>query len=203
MISQTTFVVVDCETSGLVAKLDKIFEIAAVKVLNGEIIDEWHSLVNPGIYVPMDTTNITGITSDMLKEHPTFDGIGKRFLDFFTDGSVFVAHNVSFDREFINNSLQCYNLPIIDSPYLCTVDLARHLYPNFSKFNLGYLSESFSIDLPQAHRAIHDARATAYILIKFLRMLQLGGVKTVDKIPYIKNFKKTETKILENQISLF
>ncbi len=202
MISQNTFVVVDCETTGLISALDKIIEIGAVKVVNGEIIDEFYTMVNPGVFVPSEVTHITGITTDMLAGAPDFKAIAKKYMEFMGD-AVFVAHNVVFDRGFLNQELSRNFEAPMGGPFLCTIDLARYLHPNLSKYALGPLCEHFAVDLPQAHRAIHDARATAGLLIKFLRSMQNGGVKDLRDIPVIQNMPKKVAIVVENQISLF
>lgn len=205
MISKTPFIVVDCETTGLVPNLDKIIELAAVKVIDGRIVDEFYTLINPGIFVPLETTNITGINSDMLVGAPDFNQIGAKFMEFMGgEDSVFVAHNVDFDRAFVNKALSGVSKDIEKNPYLCTIDFTRYLHPNLSKYNLGALANTFAIDMPQAHRAIHDARATAHLLIKLLRLLQSGGAKALADIPVIDNLpKKEKTTVSENQKSLF
>ncbi len=202
MIYQSKFVVVDCETTGLVPALDKIVEIGAVKVVNGEIVDEFYTMVNPGVFVPAETTHITGITTEMLAGSPDFKTISKKYMEFLED-AVFVAHNVAFDRGFVNQELGRNLETQMAGPFLCTIDLAKYLHPNLSKYTLGALCEHFAVELPQAHRAIHDARATAGLLIKFLRSIQNGGAKYLKDIPVIQNLPKKAEIILENQISLF
>lgn len=202
MISQTSFVVVDTETTGLIPTLDKIIEIAAVKVVNGRICEEFFTMINPGIFVPIEITNITGITSDMLSGAPDFGPVAVKFLDFIGADSVFVAHNVAFDRDFVNVALSGRGYEPLMNPYLCTMEFAKYLHPHLSKYGLGPLAEVFGIDLPQAHRAIHDARATAHLLLKFLKSVQDGGARYLKDIPVIENLPK-KTDMIERQISLF
>ena len=202
MIHESTFVVVDLETTGLTPKLDRIVEIGAVKVKNGEIVDEWDTLVNPGIFVPDETTQITGISTEMLEKAPQFKEIAEKFLSFF-DSGIFVAHNVDFDRGFVNASLQRHTFDELSTPYLCTQKLAKAVHPNLRRYGLGALTETFDIQLPQAHRALHDARATAELLIKFLGMLQNGGAKELKDIRVIQNLPKKTQEIAPGQVSLF
>src|SRR3989338_6515341 len=101
MIAKTTFVIVDLETTGLHAGLDSIVEIAAVKVVNGEVVAEWDSMVNPGVFLPQETTQITGITTEMVQDSPLFADVVDDYLNFIGSDAVFVAHNVDFDREFL------------------------------------------------------------------------------------------------------
>lgn len=203
MISKTTFVVVDLETTGLHAGLDSIVEIAAVKVVNGEVVGEWDSMVNPGVFLPLETTQITGITTEMVQDSPSFEDIVDDYLNFTGGDSVFVAHNVDFDREFLNKQLEKMQRAIMPNPYLCTFKLAKLVHPNLSKYSLGSLCTTFGVELPQAHRALHDARATAQLLVKFLKVLQNGGLKELKDVPHIQNLPKNVSKAVEGQVSLF
>lgn len=204
MIQTTPFIVVDLETTGLEPKLDRIIEIAAVKVLDGKIIDEWNTLVNPEIFLSQVTTDITGITTEMVQEAPLFQDVVDDYLKFMGDGSIFVAHNVDFDHAFMNQHLAKHDRPNLPHPYMCTFKLAKRVHPNLSRYNLGFLAESFGVPLPQAHRALHDARATAELFIKFLGVLQNGGLKTVRDIPVIQNIGKAPSaEIADGQISMF
>ncbi|MBT4384615.1 3'-5' exonuclease [Candidatus Peregrinibacteria bacterium] len=203
MISETPFVVVDLETTGLEPKLDRIVEIAAVKVKNGVIIEEWDTLVNPGIFIPQITTDISGITSDMVKDSPRFDEVADEYLKFIGTDSVFVAHNVDFDWRFMNTHLQRHDREEMNNPNLCTFKLAKRVHPNLPAYGLGALTETFSIDLVQAHRALHDARATAELFLKFLRSLQGGGLKYVKDFPTIQNLPTEKKEQAEGQGSLF
>ncbi len=203
MIEKTTFVVVDLETTGLHAGLDSIVEIAAVKVVNGVIVDEWDTMVNPGVFLPQETTQITGITTEMVQDSPSFGDVVEQYLDFIGTDAVFVAHNVDFDREFMNKQLEKIQRPTMPNPYLCTFKLAKLVHPNLSKYGLGSLCTTFGVDLPQAHRALHDARATAQLFIKFMKVLQNGGLKQLKDVPHIQNLPKSVDKAVEGQVSLF
>ena len=202
MISQTPFVVVDLETTGLQPNLDCIVEIAAVKVLDGVIVDEKTTLVHPGIFVPQETTDITGITTEMLRGQPVFEDVVDEYLRFLGSDGVFVAHNADFDFGFFNSHLRRMNRGELQNPSLCTFKLAKTVHPNLSKYGLGALAEVFGVELPQAHRAIHDARATAHLLIKFLKLLQDGGLKHCKDIPCIERFPKNAPSV-EGQGTLF
>ncbi len=203
MISKTPFIIVDCETTGLVPSLDRVIEIGAVKVLDGQIVEEFDTLVNPGIFVPAEVTAITGIRSEMLEGQPPIQEAISKYMDFVGENYVFVAHNVEFDKEFINESLLRESMARMNVPYLCTINLTKHVHPNLARYNLGSLAQLFNIELPQAHRAIHDARATAQLFIKFMKVLQNGGLKYIHEIPHIQNAKKPEKGVEQGQVSLF
>ena len=172
-------------------------------MVGGEIVDEWDTLLNPGVFVPQVTTDITGITTDMLQGAPKFKDVMEEYLKFLGDESVFVAHNVEFDREFMNVHLLDHGRERMPHPYLCTFRLAKQVHPNLKKYSLGELTKLFEIELPQAHRAIHDARATAQLFQKFLRVLQDGGLKHIKEIPHIQNLPAEGASELDGQGSLF
>lgn len=203
MISSTPFVVLDLETTGLSSGLDHIIELAAFKVLDGQIIDEHHSFVNPGVFLPHEATQYTGITTEMVSKAPRFEEIVHDLLSFFGDDSVFVAHNANFDLEFLNKQLRKLGLPVLDIPMVCTLKLARYLYPTLSKYSLGALAERFEIALENAHRASDDARATAHLLIHFLNKLKGEGVTELEKIPYVQLPKVKKLPVPKGQTSLF
>ncbi len=203
LIKDTPFIVVDLETTGLNPNLDSIVEIAAVKVINGQIVEEKTQLLNPHIFVPQETTDITGITTEMLQGAPEFFEVAQGFIDFFTPEGVFTAHNAEFDFGFFNSHLRRADKGELKSPWLCTLKCAKTVHPNLQKYALGHLAETFKIDLPRAHRAIHDARATAELLIQFLEILRNGGARELKDIPGMQNLPKVQVSVSQGQGSLF
>ncbi|HLE56361.1 MAG TPA: exonuclease domain-containing protein, partial [Rhodothermia bacterium] len=104
-IDQATFVVTDTETTGLNPAGSRMIEIGAVKIRNGEIVDRFCSLVNPGHHVPRQITRLTGITTPMVFAAPPASEILPAYLEFLGD-AVLVGHNVSFDRKFIQYEMR-------------------------------------------------------------------------------------------------
>lgn len=203
MIASTSFVIVDLETTGFQPKLDHIIEIGAVKVVNGEIVGEWETLVNPGIYIPHDITNFTGIDTQMTQGAPRFAEVLPDFLEFMGEDSIFVAHNVDFDRNFLTEKLMVERGRGLEGPYLCTIKLAKRVYPQLGKYGLGALAKRFGVSLPQAHRALHDAKATALLFAHFMEQLQERGIEHVKDIPVIQNYVEPVLEVQEEQVSLF
>jgi len=176
MIRDTTFIVVDTETTGTVGATDKIIEIGASKVRNGEIIDTFHTLLNPGVLIPHNVMQIHNITDSMVAMSPSFADIVDEFMDFMDRDAIFTAHNVDFDKDFINHELKRIGKCPLPHQSLCTIKLARKVFPYFKRYGLGFLCDSFGVEIPNAHRALDDSLATAKILIKMLEELEAEGM---------------------------
>jgi DNA polymerase-3 subunit epsilon len=156
------YVVVDVETTGSWAAGDRITEIGAVKVRNHQVVDEWHSLLNPQRTIPARITQITNITNEMVRDAPIFAEVADSFMQFMGDG-IFVAHNVNFDYGFISYEYERLERRF-RFPKLCTVAGMRRRYPGHKSYGLGKLCEFYGIELKTHHRALCDARATGHLL---------------------------------------
>jgi DNA polymerase-3 subunit epsilon len=156
------YVVVDIETTGSWSNGDRITEIGAVRVRNHEVVDEWHSLVNPQRAIPANITRLTGISNDMVRDAPLFSEIADSFLKFMADG-IFVAHNVNFDYGFLSGEYGRLERRF-RFPKLCTCAGMRRRYPGHRSYSLGNLCETYGIGLDEHHRALCDARAAAGLL---------------------------------------
>lgn len=156
------YVVVDVETTGGRPGLHRLTEIGAVKMIGGEVVGEFQTLLNPQRSIPPNITRITNITNDMVADAPLFVDIAQRFRDFMGD-AIFVAHNVNFDYGFISAEYE-----MIDQrfryPKLCTVASMRRHYPGHRSYSLKNLCRDFEIDLTSHHRALCDAKAAAELL---------------------------------------
>ncbi len=151
------YVVFDLETTGVSAASDAVIEISAVKVVGGQVVDEFSSLVNPGFHIPYFASEVNGITDAMVKECPSFDVVLADFLDFIGD-SVLVGHNIHcFDMKFICRDAMKYWGKTIGNDYIDTVILSRVLLPNQSH-SLVDLAYHYGICADGAHRALNDCR---------------------------------------------
>lgn len=175
-----TFVVFDLETTGFSAEVDRIIEIGAVKIKDGEIIDRFSRFVNPQIPIPFRIENLTGISDDMVMDADTIEKVLPDFLDFCGD-AVMVAHNAGFDTSFIiNNAGRIgvkYNPTIMD-----TVLMAQFVIPNLHNYKLDTLCKHLSVSLENHHRAVDDAEATAHIYLKMVRMLAERDIFDLDRL---------------------
>ncbi len=174
------FTVFDLETTGLSAERDRITEIGAVKIKNGEITASFSSFVNPGIPIPGFITKLTGITDDMVKDAPDIEKALPEFMEFI-GGSVLVAHNASFDMGFIRHSARSLG-KAIDNSVIDTLQLCRNMFPELGRYKLNNVAKHLGISLENHHRAVDDSRATAEIFVKCLQILQAKGVASVNEI---------------------
>lgn len=156
------YVVVDIETTGRRSNANRITEVAAVKMQNGEIIGRWESLINPCRSIPPGIVELTGISDAMVADAPVFSEIADDFRA-FTAGTVFVAHNVRFDYSFIGDEYrrlqQSFHMPT-----LCSCAQMRKWYPGLKSYSLKNLCERFNISLESHHRAMCDAEAASELL---------------------------------------
>jgi ATP-dependent DNA helicase DinG len=153
-------VALDLETTGLDIETDSIIEIGAVRLRDGKIVEEFGTLINPGFVIPAETTHITGIHQDDLRNAPLLTAILPQISDFVGNAPV-IAHNVGFDINFMRRfGTLKQNLPID------TYELASLLLPRLPRYNLSSVTEYFQIGLENAHRALDDARASALIYWK-------------------------------------
>jgi len=148
---------VDIETTGMSSGNSKIIEVAAFRVEDDVIVDEFHSLVNPGTAVPYYITNITGITSADVAEQPTFEAIAQR-LEAILDGAIFAAHNVRFDLSFVKRQLEAASARSFNPKLFCTVRLSRALYAQARGHSLAKIIERHQLPVSARHRAREDAR---------------------------------------------
>ena len=182
------YVVFDIETTGFSSKNDKIIEIGAVKLKDGEIVDSFSTFVDPKVNIPYKITELTSITQNMVNGQPTIDEVLPKFMEFVGD-SVLVAHNAAFDVGFIKKNLMDMG-KTLKNPVMDTVPLARYLYPDLKKVKLNLVAKHLGISLENHHRAVDDAKATAEILkFSFKKMkeeMDIHDVKTLNE-KYLSN----------------
>ena len=165
-LDSAVYVVLDVETTGLNTRADEIIEIGAVRLENGVETAEFSELINPGVPVPERVSEITGITTAMLRDKRDLMTVMPEFAK-FCEGAVLVAHNASFDMAFFRRAFKKagipFNFTIVD-----TLALVRNQYPHLKTHKLGSMCKLLGISLLNAHRAVHDARATSLMLLKVL-----------------------------------
>jgi len=154
------YLVIDLETTGLDASRDEIIELAAVRVINGEVRDSFQSFVCPSRLIPAEITMLTGINDDMVADAPELGEVLAELRLFAGDCNHFIAHNISFERSFLEHRLGFV------SYWLDTIDLAKILNPFAAGYSLGFLIKDYGLINDAAHRAWGDALVTAQMFVK-------------------------------------
>lgn len=161
-IRQQTLVIFDFETTGLDGERDRIIEIGGIKVMDGQVVGEFSTLVDPQIPLPSAIVQITGITDDMLKGQPTIDQVLPTFLEFFKD-AILVAHNAEFDMGFLKNAAARLGYQL-QWPCFCTLKMARLLLPDLESKNLDTLAAHYGLQFEARHRSVGDCKVTSAVL---------------------------------------
>jgi DNA polymerase III subunit epsilon len=161
------FAIIDIETTGGSARLEKITEIAVYLHDGEKITEEFVSLVNPERNIPYFITNLTGITNEMVEDAPRFFDIAKTLVE-LTEGRTFIAHNARFDYSFVRQEFKSlgfnFRRNVID-----TVALSRKLFPGHRSYSLGNICRDLKININGRHRASGDALATVRLFEMLLK----------------------------------
>lgn len=161
------YCIVDVETTGGVNGPSRLTEIAIFRHDGQQIVDSFHSLLNPGCSIPPFIRHLTGISDAMVADAPVFADVAPNVLD-ITQDAVFVAHNVGFDFNFIKKELSWLGYDYFRRT-LCTVRTSRKLIPGHASYSLGKLCRALDIPLHDRHRAQGDAAATVRLFELLLR----------------------------------
>jgi DNA polymerase-3 subunit epsilon len=175
---------IDLETTGTAPTGDRVTEIGIVRVHDGELVEEWSSLVNPGCSIPEDIQALTGITNAMVRDAPAFEDLKREVLERL-EGHLFVAHNARFDYGFIKNEFRRVEIPFT-ADVLCTVRLSRRLYPEAVGHGLDALIARHGLEEAVAgdaasrtgrHSALGDARALWRFVQRLYREKEVADVE--------------------------
>ena len=178
----TTFVVLDVETTGGSPGTDSLTEIGAVRIRGGECTGTFATLVNPGRAIPPSITVLTGITESMVARAPRIETVLPSLLEFIGD-AVVVGHNVRFDLGFLEAALERAGHPPLRPRSVCTVALARRLLRDeVPNCRLGTLATHLRLPHRPSHRALDDALATADLLHVLLERAGRFGVRGLDDL---------------------
>ena len=179
-LDNTTYCVLDLETTGISFRTEKITEVGIMKIRNGELLDSFSCFVNPEKPIPQKVVEVTNITDDMVKDADTIDKVLPKVIEFIGD-SVLVAHNADFDIGFLKYNATALGLKL-NNTYIDTLKLAKELFPQYKKYKLGIIAENLGIKVDVAHRALDDVDTTVKVFNIMLDMLKEQGVKTLDDI---------------------
>ena len=181
---EQTYVVFDFETTGFNAGgIDSIIEIGAVKIRNGEIIEKYDELINPGRKLPQKIIDVTNITDDMLEGKDNEENAVKRFIDWFGDLPM-VAHNAKFDVSFLEMAYKKYNFGEFKNPVIDTLELSRTLDNNYARHSLSALVKRYNVPWDESahHRGDYDAEGTALVFHKMMEKLDNRNIENMDQL---------------------
>lgn len=160
------YTIIDIETTGSYRGGNKITEIAIIKFDGAKVIDEFSTLINPEMNIPIAITYLTGINNEMVAHAPKFYEIAKKIIQ-MTEDCIFVAHNVFFDYNFIKHEFAELGYQF-NREKLCTVRLARKFLAGYKSYSLGNICSDLNINIENRHRAMGDARATVELFKKII-----------------------------------
>ncbi|MBV9749327.1 MAG: GIY-YIG nuclease family protein [Acetobacteraceae bacterium] len=179
-LERVPFVVVDLETTGGSAVFDRVMEVAAIRVQGGVIQDRVEHLVEPGKAIPPFVSRMTGISAGLLRGKPSFETLLPELGRLF-EGAVLVAHNASFDANFLSHAFSRAGIAW-DGERLCTLRLARRLIPGLHSYRLDSLCAFLGYPFVQRHRAGPDAEATLQLLQHILERAVGSGCDTLARL---------------------
>lgn len=202
-LSQTTFVVLDLETSGASPKSGSaITEIGAVKVCGGQVLGTFKTFVNPGTSLPPFITELTGITDEMLIDAPRIESVLPSLFEFLGSdkSTVFVAHNAPFDLSFLKASAALHGYAWPNFRVIDTVKAARFVLTtdDVANYQLGTLAVYFRTEIAPNHRALDDALATVDVLHGIIERMGTFGITTINQMINA-GAKKVRPKIASKQ----
>lgn len=180
----STYCVFDLETTGFNAGgEDSIIEIGAVLIKDGEIIDTYNELINPGKKLHPKIIEVTNITDEMLEDKDNEENAIKRFIAWFKDYPM-VAHNAKFDTSFIEMCYQKYKLGEFTNCVIDTLELSRAIDANQARHSLSALVKRYDVPFDETahHRADYDAKGTAYVLDKMLRKVDKQNIHNINEL---------------------
>ncbi len=188
-----TFCIVDIETNGSKPDRSQIIEIGALKWRNGEVVDRFESFAQCS-YLPYQISEITGINPEDLEDAPTLQKLLPEFKNFLGD-AVFVAHNATFDYNFVSMSFERFGLGVLGNRRFCTIDLARRTI-EAERYGLGHLNIALDINTLIHHRAYADAVTAAKVFEIGLRNVPESIVTVEELIDFSKLPVKKARRIL-------
>lgn len=175
-------VMIDFETTGMSPDQgDRVTEVAALRIVGGEVVDRFVSLINCNIRIPLFITELTGITQAMVNRAPPASEVIPQLLKFIGNDTL-AAHNASFDEKFLQAESQRLGLWSQHSGLICSVKLSRRVFPGLASYSLGRLSASLGIRFKgSAHRAEADSEVASALLLHIGSHLEKRyGIRSID-----------------------
>ena len=187
--SNNQYVVFDLETTGLSSSSDAIVEISAIKVIDGVVIGEYSTLVNPCMHIPYPASCVNGITDDMVCDAPKIEEALKGFIDFIGDLDL-VGHNIMrFDMQFIQRDAMRFFGETLNNHLIDTLFLSRRYLSTLASHSLESLADYYDVSYDGAHRALADCKITLQVYQNLLKEMEssIKTVQCVEKCPLCGN----------------
>jgi len=191
---QTTYAIVDIETTGTDPKVDRIIQFGCVLVEDNQIVGRFATDVNPLQPISKQIQKLTHITNQQVKKAPLFEDVALTISNLLTD-TVFVAHNIHFDYHFLNHELERCGMPGLTIPGIDTVELAQIFLPTEVSFRLGDLAESLGLAHDHPHQADSDAEVTAELFIhldQIIDTLPLVTLETISQLSVVTSMQTSQ-----------
>jgi len=201
LLDSLKFCVIDLETTGGNPETEKIIEVGMIRIEHRKITEERSFLINPQKDIPDFVQKLTGIRKADVEHAPKIEEVIDEIVQFIGD-TILVAHNTSFDIPFMNGVLKRLQMPTLDNKVICTNIMTKYLIPDIMLSNLQYMSQIFNISHSNAHRAIEDARATGYLLLKYLEMFEEKKIRKINQLYYPRNKFELDRAIIEHEEGL-
>ncbi len=179
--NKVVFSVVDVETTGVSARFNRVTEIGIITFRGDEIINMYNSFINPGCPIPREITRITGISDKDVADAPSFDDVAREIYSQL-ENTVIVGHNLAFDYQFLRAEFLRAGIQEFNPMQICTLRLARRLYPQLKSKSLGNVAHHLQIFVARAHRALDDADITLKVFKKQITELKSLEFKTLKQI---------------------
>ncbi|MCI2947543.1 ATP-dependent DNA helicase DinG [Staphylococcus caledonicus] len=188
-MANTSFAVVDLETTGNQLDYDEIIQIGITFVRDNKISGTYHSMIRTDLEIPPFIQALTSIEETMLEQAPYFHEVANEIYNQLKD-CIFVAHNVDFDLNFLKKAFKQNNITFQPKKVLDTLELFKIAFPTDKSYQLSELAEAHNVPLVNAHRADEDATTTAYLMINAFKKFEQLPLDTLKQLYYLsKNLK--------------
>ncbi|MFV0561388.1 MAG: helicase C-terminal domain-containing protein [Enterococcus sp.] len=193
-MKSTTYAIVDIETTGTNAKTDRIIQFGCVLIEDGAIVSRFATDVNPGRPISAQIQSLTGITNTQVQKAPYFEDVAHTIYHLLAD-TVFIAHNIYFDYQFLSRELKRCGAPELTIPGVDTVELAQIFFPTEQSFRLSDLTESFGLTHEHPHQADSDAEVTGELFLLIQEKMRQLPLTTLERIATLSQHTGMDTQL--------
>lgn len=188
----TTYNILDFETTGFSADYDRVIEVGVVKIKDNKIIGTFQEFVNPGMFISSAITTLTGITNEMVQKSERSSKVMPRLKSFVAD-ELIVAHNASFDSRFYKAEMSRLKI-YPKNDFLCSLLLARRIYQDLDSHKLGVLCQYLGFKNRATHRALGDAEATHQVFNAICEQVKASSGRSQVDYKYLTRLSKVPKK---------